>query len=228
MNDPRPTMIPWHRDPWEWALRLGICGLCAAALWMALVRNPAALWAELSGQTAAAWVQAVGSIAAIAGAFLVASMQLRHAQMRDLEKERLDAVKHYVAIRAVARRAGEYCKVHAQAYANVQPGAEKFVFADAGMLEFSEFKSLVDGFSLVDMPNAGLIHRVSNLSSYLGRASRALESGRVQVEAGQVQDGKFWFLLKFETDNVMQAAHSVINLCDAGLRELDFVLPDEI
>jgi hypothetical protein len=36
MKTPKPRAIPWYRDPWEWALRLGICSLCGAALLSAI------------------------------------------------------------------------------------------------------------------------------------------------------------------------------------------------
>lgn len=77
MNAPKPRVDPWYRDPWEWVLRLGICGLCGTALlyaipWASLPKPPGSKdWLDVLN-TVVAMFAAVATAVAVFVALYIA------------------------------------------------------------------------------------------------------------------------------------------------------------
>jgi len=223
VTDPEKESTPWYRDPWEWLLRVSIYSLATTGVLLAFLRDAEAwkqFWDSISGQTAAAWVQAFGSIAAILGAMYVASMQMRGTRENELKLARFNLVKRYVAIRTVVQRVGYYCKVMDAHFTNLVPGKEIEVFSLPEFLEFSEYKELVQGFDLVEMPRPVLIEQMSSLASYLGVAARAVASANSQIKSGAPLNSGLWPVLKTNVDYARDEAIKVFHECNGGLTHL--------
>ena len=224
MSTGKSQVRPWYHDPWEWLLRVLVCSLAATGVLLALLRDAESwkqFWDSISGQTAAAWIQAFGSITAILGAVFVASLQMRDARDKELRLANFNMIKRYVAIRSIAQRVGYYCKVMDAHFANCPPGKELDVFSLPEFLEFSEYKELVQGFDLVEMPRPVLIEQMSSLASYLGRAARAVASTNSQLKSGVPLNPQLWPVLIMQVGDAKLEAIELFHECNRGLVDLN-------
>jgi hypothetical protein len=188
----------------------------------------------LSRAECASWVQAWGAVGAILVSTLVAilvarkqandALQLeRDRQRREIQSTRLDAARRLIAIKNVAMRVSFYCKTLEDTWKTVEADQNNYarIFESREFFEFPEYKSLVQSFSLVDMPVPDLIGEMSSLASYMDRATRTIELANAQLSKNRPINPGLWPNLNMQLKDARETADSVVDTCTENLAILD-------
>lgn len=188
----------------------------------------------LSRAECASWVQAWGAVGAILVSTLVAilvarkqandALQLeRDRQRREIQSTRLDAARRLIAIKNIAMRVSFYCKTLEDTWKTVEADQNNYarIFESREFFEFPEYKSLVQSFSLVDMPVPDLIGEMSSLASYMDRATRTIELANAQLSKNRPINPGLWPNLNMQLKDARETADSVVDTCTENLAILD-------
>jgi hypothetical protein len=162
-----------------------------------------------------AWVQAVGSIAAIVGAFLVASQQ--HVAERSLEQEKArdEEIRRFQAVQALGANTGGFLAGGVAAADNLY-----FAYTPPGVLvALDDSAKAFQSLPIFDLPHEALVIYCTSLPLVLKRIHSLLEKQNAYLDDPQrhQKQGINIVLLESEYEIASSFVKEIGDLCKAEI-----------